>query len=67
VQQKRKALAVEVDQHELSRKNYDRQIAEAERDISREEDRRNRIAHTESSYESTPLTPVVATISRLFE
>ena len=65
-QNQRKVLAVKVDRHEISRANYDRQIALSEREVSREEDRRNRVTHTASSYESTPFTPVVATISRLF-
>jgi hypothetical protein len=66
VQEKRKALAVKVDHHEMSHRNYDRQMAEAEQEVSREEDRRNRIGHTASSYESTPFTPVTATFARLF-
>jgi hypothetical protein len=65
VQQKRRWLAVKVDQHDMSRQNYDRQLADAEREVSREEDRRNRITHAASSYESTPFTPVVATFARL--
>jgi hypothetical protein len=66
-QQQRKTLAVKADRHEITREDYDRQIAQSEREVSREEDRRNRLAHVRSSYESTPFTPVLATISRLFE
>lgn len=65
-QERRKALAVQLDQHEITRANYDRRIAEAEREVAREEERRNRAAHVPSSYENTPFTPVAATIARLF-
>jgi len=66
VQERRKALAIKVDQHHLSRRAYDRKIASAEREVSKEEDRRNQLAHTESSYQSTPFTPVTATFARIF-
>ncbi len=59
-------LAPEADRHEISRASYDHRIALSERVVSREEDRRNRLAHTDSSYQSTPFTPVVATLSRIF-
>jgi hypothetical protein len=65
-QNQRKVLAVRADQHEISRADYEREIAQSEREVSREEDRRNRVAHTASSYESTPFTPVIASLSRLF-
>jgi hypothetical protein len=65
-QNQRRVLAVRADQHEITRATYNRLVAESEREVSREEDRRNRLAHTRSSYESTPFTPVVATLSRLF-
>jgi hypothetical protein len=65
-QNQRRVLAVRADQHEISRATYDRSVAEAEREVSAEEDRRNRLAHKTSSYESTPFAPVVATLSRLF-
>jgi hypothetical protein len=65
-QEKRRDLAMRVDQHELSRRSYDRQIAATEREVAREEDRRNRLAHTETSYQSTPFTPVLATFARIF-
>lgn len=65
-QSQRKMLALEADRHEISRASYDHRIALSERVVSREEDRRNRLAHTNSSYQSTPFTPVVATLSRIF-
>lgn len=65
-QEERRALAVRVDRHEMTQADYDRQIARSEREVAREEDRRNRLAHTTSSYETTPFTPVLATMSRLF-
>jgi hypothetical protein len=65
-QQQRRALAVQVDQHKMSLTTYNRKIAQSEREVGKEEDRRNAQAHVTSSYESTPLTPVVASFSRLF-
>ncbi len=66
-QEQRRALAVKVDAHEMSRAAFDRAIARSEQEVAREEDRRNELAHTASSFESTPLTPAVATITRLFQ
>lgn len=65
-QQQRRALAVQVDQHRLSLGTYNRKIAQSEREVAKEEDRRNAQAHVTSSYESTPFTPVFATFARLF-
>jgi hypothetical protein len=65
-QQQRRALAVQVDQHQISVATYNRKIAQSERDVAKEEDRRNTQAHVTSSYESTPFTPVVSTFARLF-
>jgi hypothetical protein len=65
-QDKRQGLAAQVDQHKISRATYNRKIAQAEREVSKEEDRRNAQEHVTSSYESTPLTPVVASWARLF-
>jgi hypothetical protein len=62
----RRELAVEVDRHELSRAEYDRRIARSERDVAREEDRRNALAHVASSYRSTPFTPLFAAIGGMF-
>ncbi len=64
-QDRRKSLAVEVDEHRISRGSYQRQMADAERYVSREEDRRNRLNHTDSSYEITPLTPVLVTAAKV--
>jgi hypothetical protein len=65
-QEQRKALAVKVDRHEMTRKDYDRQIALSEREVSGEEDRRNRLAHTASSYEATPFAAMLESINRVF-
>jgi hypothetical protein len=65
-QQQRRALAVQVDQHRMSLATYNRKIAQSEREIAKEEDRRNALAHVTSSYESTPFTPVLSTFARLF-
>ena len=66
-QEKRSELAAKVDRHEMTRASYNHQIAQSEREVSREEDRRNRAAHLASSYETTPFTPVAVTIARLFQ
>lgn len=66
-QQQRRALAVQVDQHRMSMATYNRKIAQSEREVAKEEDRRNALAHVTSSYESTPFTPVLSTFARLFQ
>lgn len=65
-QRQRRALAVQVDQHTMSMATYNRKIAQSEREIAKEEDRRNARSHVTSSYESTPFTPVAARFARLF-
>ncbi len=65
-QQQRRVLAAQVDQHRISLGAYNRKIAQSERQVAKEEDRRNAQAHVTSSYESTPLTPVFSTFARLF-
>jgi hypothetical protein len=65
-QQQRRALAEKVDQNTMSLASYNRRLARSEREIAKEEDRRNALAHVTSSYESTPFTPVVSGFSRLF-
>ena len=40
-------------------------IAQSEREIAKEEDRRNALAHVMSSYQSTPNTPVLSSFSPL--
>jgi hypothetical protein len=65
-QQQRRALAVKVDQHTISLSTYNRRIAQSEREVAKEEDRRNALAHVTSSYESTPFTPVMSGFARLF-
>jgi hypothetical protein len=41
IQVRRRMLAEKVDRHEMSRATYNREIAKAERQVSREENRRN--------------------------
>jgi hypothetical protein len=65
-QQQRRALAVQVDQHKISLATYNRKIAQSEREVAKQEDRRNTLAHVTSSYETTPFTPVAASFARLF-
>jgi hypothetical protein len=65
-QRQRRALAVQVDQHKMSLATYNRKIAQSEREVAKEEDRRNTQAHVTSSYESTPFTPMLSTFARLF-
>jgi hypothetical protein len=65
-QQQRRVLAAQVDQHRISLGTYNRKIAQSERQVAKEEDRRNAQAHVTSSYESTPLTPVASGFARLF-
>ena len=44
VQTRRRALAVKLDRHRISKAEFDRQIARAERDVEQEETRRGRAA-----------------------
>lgn len=66
VQDRRQELAIAADRHQISRTAYEHQVARAEAEVAREEDRRNRVAHTTTSYDSTPFTPVAAGFARLF-
>jgi hypothetical protein len=65
-QEIRRSLAMQADRHEISRGEYDREIARSEQRVAHEEERRNREAHSPTSYTATPLTPLVATLSRIF-
>jgi hypothetical protein len=65
-QQQRRVLAAQVDQHRISLGTYNRKIAQSEREVAKQEDRRNTLAHVTSSYETTPFTPVAASFARLF-
>ena len=65
-QERRRSLAVLADQHKISVATYNRNVAQSEREVAKEEDRRNAQAHVASSYESTPLTPVSAGLARMF-
>jgi hypothetical protein len=65
-QQQRRVFAIQVDQHRISLATYNRKIAQSEREVAKEEDRRNAQAHVTSSYESTPFTPMSSSVARLF-
>jgi hypothetical protein len=65
-QQQRRVLAAQVDQHRISLGTYNRKIAQSEREVAKEENRRNAQAHVTSSYQSTPVTSVSASFARLF-
>ena len=49
IQTKRRALAIEVDRHRMTRADFDRRMAQAERYVDREEERRKRAAREPSS------------------
>ena len=66
-QEQRRVLAVKVDRHEMSRAAYDREIARSEREVAREEERRNASNHTASSYEDTPVVSVFGKLTRIFQ
>ncbi|MGD0430939.1 MAG: hypothetical protein ABSA58_07590 [Acetobacteraceae bacterium] len=66
-QEQRRALAVKADRHEMSRAAYDREIARSEREVAREEERRNALNHTGSSYEDTPFASVFGKLTRIFQ
>jgi outer membrane murein-binding lipoprotein Lpp len=67
VQARRRELAGKADRHEISRAAYEHQVAQAEAEVAREEDRRNRMAGKASSYDDTPVNNVAAGITRLFQ
>jgi hypothetical protein len=67
VQDRRQELAAQTDRHEISRGEYQQEVAQAEAEVAREEDRRNRKDHVASSYDNTPINTVVAKISRIFQ
>jgi len=58
-QEQRHALAVRADQHEISRRTYDREIARSEAAISREEDRRNAAAISHGGPPSAPTADAI--------
>jgi choline dehydrogenase-like flavoprotein len=53
-QEQRRELAIKADRREITRKTYDRQIAQLETAIAREEDRRNNSSAHASASESNP-------------
>jgi hypothetical protein len=54
LQDRRRELAVKADAHQITRAEYDRQVARAERDSDREEARRNRAATVVSAHDGDP-------------
>jgi hypothetical protein len=66
-QQTRSYFAGKVDRHEMSHAAYDRKIARTEREVAREEDARNALNHTASSYVDTPFTSMYGTLTRIFQ
>jgi hypothetical protein len=53
-QEQRRELAAKADRHEITRRTYDRQVAQSEAAIAREEDRRNKLGDTTSTPEQGP-------------
>ena len=66
-QDQRRALAVKVDRHEMSRSAYERAIARSEREVAREEEQRNTTMHVDSSYEDRPFVGVFSSLTRIFQ
>jgi hypothetical protein len=66
-QDQRRALAVKVDAHQMSKAAYDRAIARSERDIAREEERRNNLAHTATSYDAPRSASMFGGLTRIFQ
>lgn len=62
-QSQRRALAALADRHEISRPSYEREVARSEAAISREEDRRGRLA---TRGDTGPFTHVLNGIAELF-
>jgi len=63
-QEQRRVLAGRADRHEISRASYEHQVAQSDAAISREEDRRNRLAR--SGKETGPFAGLAEGIAGLF-
>jgi len=63
-QEQRRELAEAADRHEISRSQYNREVARSEAAISREEDRRN--AHGDRPDRGSPFDPLAESIANLF-
>jgi hypothetical protein len=61
-QEQRRELAAKADRHEISRKTYDRQVAQSEASIAREEDRRNKLPGSAPAPDSGPFANLLDTI-----
>jgi hypothetical protein len=53
-QEQRRELAAKADRHEITRRTYDRQVAQSDSAIAREEDRRNKLVVTTSTPDRGP-------------
>jgi len=62
-QEQRRDLAAKADRHQISRKTYDRQIAQSEAAIAHEEDRRDKLASTTPSPDSGPFAHLLNAIA----
>jgi hypothetical protein len=63
-QEQRRALAMRADRHEITRGEYNREVARSEAAISREEDRRNAAERMEAR--QGPIDRMIGTVSRAF-
>jgi hypothetical protein len=63
-QEQRRVVAIRADNHEITRKAYDRQIAQLDAAIAREEDRRNKTDDTATTQQTAP--NFLAAVSGLF-
>jgi hypothetical protein len=64
-QEQRRALAVRADRHEISRRQYNRDIARSDAEIAREEDRRNSLqARGGDKVSPSPLNQPIASLFR---
>ena len=64
-QEQRRALAMRADRHEITRGEYNREVARSEAAISREEDRRNANERREAR-EGSPIDRMIGTVTRAF-
>jgi hypothetical protein len=62
-QEQRRELAAKADRHEITRRTYDRQVAQSDAAIAREEDRRNKLADTKSAPDQGPFANLFSAIA----
>jgi hypothetical protein len=63
-QEQRREAAERADRHEITRREYNREIAASEAAVAREEDRRN--AMRSASHGGSPFKPLIGAITGLF-